>query len=59
MKREYDPNSCVWTLEVCEDGEGFYIQLSDEILERAGWHIGDELLWERGPGDTWTLRKKP
>jgi hypothetical protein len=60
MNAKYDVNRCVWTIEVQEDAEGFlYIQLTDELLENTGWKIGDTLLWERRPGNAWTLRKKP
>jgi hypothetical protein len=59
MTAQYDPYSYTWTLEVHEDGEGFYIQLTDEILENVGWKIGDTLLWEKTAGNAWIIRKKP
>jgi hypothetical protein len=59
MTAQYDVNRQSWILEVQEDGEGLYIELTDEILENAGWKIGDTLLWERAPGNAWTIRKKP
>lgn len=57
--REYDVPRQTWTLEVQEDGEGYFIQFTDEILESTGWKIGDTLLWEPKAGNAWTLRKKP
>jgi hypothetical protein len=59
MNAHYDVNRCSWILEVQEDGEGYFIQLTDEMMETAGWKIGDTLLWERAAGNAWTLRKKP
>jgi len=59
MTAKYDVNSYTWTVAVQEDGEDYFIQLTDEILETVGWKIGDTLLWERAPGNAWTIRKKP
>lgn len=57
--REYDVPRYTWTVEVHEDGEGYFIQLTDEMLHNTGWQIGDTLLWEKAAGNAWTLRKKP
>ena len=59
MTAKYDVNRYSWTFEVQQDGEDYFIQLTDEVLETMGWKIGDELLWERAPGNAWTIRKKP
>jgi hypothetical protein len=59
MTAKYDANRQSWILEVQEDGEDYFIQLTDEIIETMGWKIGDTLLWERAPGNAWTIRKKP
>jgi len=59
MTGHYDVNRQSWIIEVQQDGEDHFIQLTDEILETVGWKIGDELLWERAAGNAWTLRKKP
>lgn len=48
-----------WIVEVQQDGEGYFIQLTDEMLAITGWKIDDELLWEPAEGLAWTLRKKP
>ena len=48
-----------WIVDVQEDDEGYFIQFTDEMLEKTGWKIGDTLLWEPKPGNAWTLRKKP
>jgi hypothetical protein len=59
MKNNYDPYHQSWNIEVQQDGEEYFIQLTDEMLESVGWKVGDTLLWERVPGNAWTLRKKP
>lgn len=56
---QYDVPRQTWTLEVQEDGEGYFIQFTDEMLASTGWKIGDTLLWEPKAGNAWTLRKKP
>jgi len=48
-----------WIVDVQEDAEGYFIQFTDEMLEKTGWQIGDTLLWEPKASNAWTLRKKP
>ena len=48
-----------WIVDVQEDEEGYFIQFTDEMLEKTGRKIGDTLLWEPKAGNAWTLRKKP
>jgi hypothetical protein len=48
-----------WVVELQQDGEDLILQFTDEMLETTGWKEGDELLWEKAPGNAWTLRKKP
>jgi hypothetical protein len=48
-----------WVIDLIEDGEDLILPLNDEILESTGWKTGDELLWEKAVGESWTLRKKP
>jgi hypothetical protein len=48
-----------WIVDVQEDTEGYFIQFTDEMLEKTGWKTGDTLLWEPKAGNAWTLRKKP
>ena len=57
--KEYNALRQSWIVEVQEDGEGYFIQFTDEMLETTGWKIGDTLLWEPKAGSAWTLRKKP
>jgi len=57
--REYNAPRHSWIVEVQEDGEGYFIQLTDEMLQTTGWKIGDTLLWEPKAGSARTLRKKP
>ena len=48
-----------WVIELVEDGEDLILPLNEEILETTGWQEGDTLLWEKGAGKSWTIRKKP
>ena len=57
--KEYNLPLQSWTVEVHEDGEGYFIQLTDEMLAATGWTVDDVLLWEQKAGSAWTLRKKP
>jgi hypothetical protein len=54
----YDPNKCIWTLEVQQDGEDYFIQFTDEMLAQVGWQVGDVLVWEKVSDTSWVLRKK-
>lgn len=47
-----------WTVTLEESGEDLVLPLSDEILQAVGWQVGDTLIWEKGVGDSWTLKKK-
>jgi len=48
-----------FTLDVKENDEGeLYIEFSDEILDLAGWEIGDQLEWKDNGDGSWTLSKK-
>ena len=47
-----------WVLNVKEDDEGLYLELTDEILAESGFKIGDVLIWEDNKDGSWTLRKK-
>ena len=46
-----------YTLEVQYDEEtgDHYLQFSDEMLARLGWHAGDELTWIDNKDGSWTL----
>jgi hypothetical protein len=48
-----------YTLDVQqrEDGE-LYLEFPDEILEEAGWKIGDTLKWKDNGDGSFTLTKK-
>jgi hypothetical protein len=49
-----------WTLEVLEDPddpEGAILQFPTELMEAAGWHEGDELIWTNNQDGSWTLTK--
>jgi hypothetical protein len=49
-----------WTLklEEADDGSGdLVLPLTDEIMESAGWKIGDTLEWIDNNNGTWSIRK--
>lgn len=46
-----------YTLEVQEKDGEFFIEFPDEVMEEAGWKVGDDLVWtDRGDG-SWLLSK--
>ena len=49
-----------WTLLVQEDPESgdMILEFSDEILEAAGWAVGDVIEWLDNGDGSWTLTKK-
>jgi hypothetical protein len=50
----------VTTLDVVEDpltGD-LILQLTDELCEEMGWTVGDTLVWEELPNNSWSLKKK-
>jgi hypothetical protein len=52
--------SKITTLNVEEDpltGD-FFLQLTDEICEELGWAVGDTLVWEELPNNSWSIKKK-
>ena len=52
--------SKITTLNVEEDpltGD-LILNLTDELCEEMGWTVGDTLVWEELPNNSWSLRKK-
>lgn len=48
----------VITLEEADDGSGdLVLPLTDEIMESAGWKIGDTLEWIDNKNNSWVLRE--
>ena len=47
-----------WTVTVEEDGDDFILPLPDDLLEQAGWKIGDTLVWDVRPNGRIFLSKK-
>lgn len=53
------PTSWVITLEAADDGSGdLVLPLTDEIMESAGWQVGDTLEWIDNKDGTWSIKKK-
>jgi bifunctional DNA-binding transcriptional regulator/antitoxin component of YhaV-PrlF toxin-antitoxin module len=49
-----------WTiiLEEADDGSGdLILPLTDEIMDSAGWKIGDNLEWIDNKDGTWIIKK--
>jgi hypothetical protein len=52
------PTNWTITLQEADDGSGDLVMpLSDDIMEQAGWKLGDNLEWIDNKNGTWTLRK--
>ena len=52
------PTSWTITLEEADDGSGdLVLPLTDEIMESAGWQVGDTLEWIDNKNGTWSIKK--
>ena len=52
------PTSWTITLEAADDGSGdLILPLTDEIMESAGWIVGDTLEWIDNKNGTWSIKK--
>ena len=49
-----------WTLDVKTDPEtgDQILEFPDDLMESAGWKVGDVLEWIDNKDGSWTLRKK-
>jgi hypothetical protein len=50
-----------WTVELQEtdDGSGDLVMpLPEDLLQQAGWHEGDTLVWAQMGSGCWSLSKK-
>ena len=53
------PTSWIITVEESDDGSGdLVLPLNDEIMESAGWKIGDTIIWIDNKDGTWSIKKK-
>lgn len=53
------PTQWTITVEEADDGSGdLVLPLTDEIMESAGWQIGDTLEWIDNKNGTWSIKKK-
>jgi hypothetical protein len=51
-------NSWTLILEEADDGSGdLILPLTDEIMDSAGWKIGDTLEWIDNKDGTWVIKK--
>lgn len=52
------PTTWTLTLEEADDGSGdLILPLTDEIMESAGWQVGDTLEWIDNKNGTWSIKK--
>jgi len=52
------PTTWTITVEEADDGSGdLVLPLTDEIMESAGWQIGDTLEWIDNKNGTWSIKK--
>lgn len=47
-----------WTVPVIEAEGDLAIEFPDDLMEAAGWKVGDVLEWIDNKDGTWTLKKK-
>jgi hypothetical protein len=53
------PTSWTITVEEADDGSGdLVLPLTDEIMDSAGWKIGDTITWIDNKDGTWSIKKK-
>ena len=53
------PTTWTITVEEADDGSGdLVLPLTDEIMDSAGWKIGDTLEWIDNKNGTWSLKRK-
>jgi hypothetical protein len=53
------PTQWTITVEEADDGSGdLVLPLTDEIMDSAGWKIGDTLEWIDNKNGTWSIKKK-
>lgn len=47
------------TLEVKEDSDTgeLYLELSDDILSKLGWKVGDNIEWTKDNNNQWILKR--
>lgn len=52
------PTHWTITLEAADDESGdLVLPLTDEIMESAGWQVGDTLEWIDNKNGTWSIKK--
>ena len=53
------PTSWTITVDEADDGSGdLVLPLNDEIMDSAGWKIGDMITWIDNKDGTWSIKKK-
>ena len=50
--------SSKWTVTIEQDGEDFYLPLSDEMLNQLGWTEKTTIYWIDNKDGTYTLTDK-
>lgn len=47
-----------WTVPIIEYEGDLAVEFPDELMEAAGWKVGDTMTWIDNKDGTWTIVKK-
>jgi hypothetical protein len=47
-----------WTVPIIEFEGDLAVEFPDELMEAAGWKVGDTMTWIDNKDGTWTIVKK-
>jgi hypothetical protein len=47
-----------WTVPIIEFEGDLAVEFPDELMEAAGWKVGDVMTWIDNKDGTWTIVKK-
>ena len=47
-----------WTVPIIEYEGDLAVEFPDELMEAAGWKVGDTMTWIDNKDGTWTVVKK-
>jgi hypothetical protein len=47
-----------WTVPIIEFEGDLAVEFPDELMEAAGWKVGDVMVWIDNKDGTWTIQRK-
>jgi hypothetical protein len=47
-----------WTVPIIEFEGDLAVEFPDELMEAAGWKVGDVMTWTDNKDGTWSITKK-